>query len=57
MGNNVVEFQFKQAKKEKEELLSSINIVNDEISKTEQLKKLIENINWDSAYYDFNYGS
>ena len=54
MGNNVVEFQLKQAKKEKEELLSSINIVNDEISKTEQLKKLIENINWDSSYYDFN---
>ena len=54
MGNNVVEFQLKQAKKEKEELLSSINIVNDEISKTEQLKKLIENIKWDSSYYDFN---
>lgn len=54
MGNNVVEFQLKQAKKEKEELLSSINILNDEISKTEQLKKLMENIKWDSSYYDFN---
>lgn len=54
MGNNVVEIQLKQAQKEKEDLLSKISIVKDEISKTEQLKRLVENINWDTAYYDFD---
>lgn len=54
MGNNVVEIQLKQAQKEKEDLLSKISIVKDEISKTEQLKCLVENINWDTAYYDFD---
>lgn len=54
MGNNVVKIQLKQAQKEKEDFLFKISIVKDEISKTEQLKRLIENINWDINYYDFD---
>ena len=54
MGNNVVKIQLKQAQKKKEDFLFKISIVKDEISKTEQLKRLIENINWDINYYDFD---
>ena len=54
MGKNVIKLQLKQSQKEKEELLSQIGVVNEEISKTEQLKRLIENINWDSSSYDFD---
>lgn len=54
MGNDVIKLQLKQAQKEKEELISSISVVNDDISKSEQMKKLIENINWDPSYYDFD---
>lgn len=53
MGNDVVKIQLKQAQKDKEEILSNISVVNDKISKIEQLKQLIENIKWDAAYYDF----
>ena len=54
MGNDVVKIQLKQAQKEKGDLLSSINIVNEEISKIGQLKRLIENIQWNASYYDFD---
>ena len=54
IGTDVIKLQLKQAQKEKEDLLSQIGVVNEEISKTEQLKRLIENINWDSTYYDFD---
>ena len=54
MGNDVVKIQLKQAQKEKGDLLSSINIANEEISKIGQLKRLIENIQWDASYYDFD---
>lgn len=54
MGNNVVKIQLKQAQKDKDDLISKIKVENDEISKTEQLKRLIENIKWDSSYYDFD---
>ena len=54
MGKNVIILQLKQSQIEKEELLSQIGVVNEEISKTEQLKRLIENINWDSSSYDFD---
>ena len=54
MGNDVVKIQLKQAQKEKGDLLSSINTVNEEISKIGQLKRLIENIQWNASYYDFD---
>ena len=54
MGNDVIKIQLKQSQKEKVELLSNISVVSDEISKTEQLKRLIENIHWDASDYDFD---
>lgn len=54
MGNNVIKIQLKQALKQKDELESSIHVVNEEIEKTNQLKRLIENIKWDASYYDFD---
>lgn len=54
MGSDVIKIQLKQAQKDKEELISNINVVKESITKTEQLKQLIENINWDAADYDFD---
>ena len=54
MGNDVIKIQLKQSQKEKDELLSNISVVSDEISKKEQLKRLIENIHWDASDYDFD---
>lgn len=54
MGKNVIKLQLKQSQKEKEDLLSQIGVVNEKISEIEQIKRLIENINWDSSYYDFD---
>ena len=54
MGSDVIKIQLKQAQKDKEELSSNINVVKESITKTEQLKQLIENINWDAADYDFD---
>lgn len=54
MGNDVVKIQLKQAQKDKDDMLSKIALSNNEISKTEQLKRLIENINWNADYYDFD---
>lgn len=54
MGNDVVEIQLKQTKKEKENVLSTIAVVKKDISKIEQLRRMIENINWDASDYDFD---
>lgn len=54
MGTDVVKIQLKQAQKEKEELLSVIAVIRENISKTEQLRRLIENINWNASDYDFD---
>ena len=54
MGKNVIKLQLKQFQKGKEDLLSQIGVVNEKISETEQIKRLIENINWDSSSYDFD---
>lgn len=54
MGSDVIKIQLKQAQKDKEELISNINVVKESITKTEQLKQLIENINWDAVDYDFD---
>lgn len=54
MGNDVVKIQLKQAQKEKENLLSDISAVKEKIAETEQLRRLVENINWDAADYDFD---
>ena len=54
MGNDVIKIQLKQTQKDKEELLSNIDVVRESISKTEQLKRLIENINWDASDYNFD---
>ena len=52
--NDVIKIQLKQTQKDKEELLSNIDVVRESISKTEQLKRLIENINWDASDYNFD---
>lgn len=54
MGNDVVKIQLRQFRKDKDELLCYINAVKEDKSKTEQLKRLIGNINWDASDYDFD---
>ncbi len=54
MGNDVVKIQLKQTIKEKEDIIAEIRDIEADISKTEKLKQLIENIKWDSVYYDFD---
>lgn len=54
MGNDVVKIQLKQTIKEKEDIIAEISDIEADISKTEKLKQLIENIKWDSVYYDFD---
>lgn len=53
-GNDVIEIQLRQFNKDKDELLSNIDVIRKELSKTEQLKRLIENINWNASDYDFD---
>ena len=54
LGNNVVKIQLEQAKKEFETLCSEKSKYEKEIQDRNQLKTLIDNVEWNAERYNFN---
>lgn len=54
LGNNVVKIQLEQAKKEFETLSSEKSKYEKEIQDRNQLKTLIDNVEWNAERYNFN---